>query len=421
MYCLAPWMLLRLLLLGLRDRGYWSRWGERLALGEAVGEQANAPCIWIHAVSVGEVQASQPLLEKLAGRYPDQRFLITTVTPTGARMARQRFGARIEHRYLPFDLPGALRRFISAQRPLCLLIMETELWPNLIAQCGRAEVPVMLANARLSQSSYRGYRRLSVLVRPMLQQLSCIAAQSEADAQRLLRLGAPAQRLQVVGNVKYDVQPPKDLTAQIASLDQAWGVGRFIWIAASTHQGEEGLVLAAHHQVLSCRPDSLLILVPRHPDRCAVVESLARAQGFVTARRSRWRDVDGDTQVLIVDTLGELWHFYAASQVCFVGGSLVAIGGHNVLEPAALGKPILVGRHTNNFADICAQLEQADGLRRVSAEDLGSRVVELIADPNQRAALGQGASTTVHRNRGAVDRVVALASELCLEGIPARL
>lgn len=413
MYCLTPWLLLRLLVLGFRDRGYWSRWGERLALAPAGSRPAAAPCIWIHAVSVGEVQATVPVFETLAQHHRGVRFLLTTVTPTGARIAGQRFGARLEHRYLPFDLPGALRRFIRIQRPKILLIMETELWPNLINQCRRAEIPVVLANARLSEASCRGYRRLGGLVGPMLQQLTRIAAQSDLDAQRLLSLGVPAERLTVIGNVKFDVQPPGDLADQVASLEQAWGSERPVWTAASTHDGEERLLLAAHRTVLANYPDSLLILVPRHPNRCAAVESMAREHGFVTARRSRWPEVDRATEVLIVDTLGELWRFYAASQVCFVGGSLVAIGGHNVLEPAALAKPVLVGPHTGNFAEICAQLEHAGGLRRVSAGVVGDLVVELFKDPGQRTALGQRARGIVDQNRGAVEKVAMLVDEVC--------
>ncbi len=405
----APVALAMHLWRGLRDPSYRERLGERFGLGPAV---AGRP-IWIHAVSVGEVQAADPLVRRLLERHPQQAIVLTTVTPTGAARARQLFGGRVHHRYVPFDLPGSVRRFFDRVQPRLAMILETELWPNLYAECGRREVPLVLASARLSPRSVGRYRRLVPLFRQALSHGIVIAAQSEADAARFRSIGAAPERTHVTGNIKFDFQPPPDIESRGREWRERQVAGRAVWVAGSTHEGEEETVLDAHRRVLERSGDALLILVPRHPQRFEAVRELLARRGEASVSRASGAAVTADRQVLLGDTMGELMMFYAAADVAFVAGSLVPIGGHNLLEPASLGRPVLTGPHNFNSEKIAQLLFEA-GAARVVADTaaLASEVAKLLADPGRRAAMGAAGRAALDANRGAIDRLLALVEPL---------
>ena len=337
LFCLCmPLVLLRLLYRAIKAPAYARRWSERFALGGDV----RAGGIWVHAVSVGESIAAAPMVRELLKRYPELPITITCMTPTGSEQIRKLFGGQVGHAYLPYDLPWLQRRLLRRLKPRVGIIMETELWPNLVAEATRAEVPLVLANARLSERSARGYQRVSVLVRPMFAALDWVAVQSQAEALRFIKLGVAREQLQVTGSIKFDFRADPALLQQAADLRARWGE-RPVWIAASTHAGEDEQVLRAHQAVLQGLPDALLILVPRHPERFDAVARQVQDAGLAAVRRSSGQLPAADKQVLVGDTMGELVMLYACADVAFVGGSLVPNGGHNYLEPAALGLPVL--------------------------------------------------------------------------------
>jgi 3-deoxy-D-manno-octulosonic-acid transferase len=402
MYLMTPVILYRLAWRGLRYREYLDRWPERFGYFPAPGIR---DAIWVHAVSMGEVNAAAPLIEALMRRFAGQPMVVTTVTPTGSARVQKLFGGRVFHVYLPYDLNGPVRRFLDRVQPALAVIMETEIWPNLFLTCRARGIPIVVANARLSDRSLRGYRPVWPLARQAVRAASFLAAQSPQDAERLLRLGAQPERLVVAGNIKYDMAVPPGLAQSGAVLREYFGRGRPVWIAASTHEGEELPVLEAQLAVLKRFPDALLVLVPRHPERFRPAAQLARQLGLNTRTRSDDNLAEFDTQCFVVDTLGELLLFYAASDVAFVAGSFDSIGGHNVLEPAALGKPVLVGPNTFNFQEITDSLLAAGAAERVAdARALGSAVVRLLCDEPRRAEMGRAALEAVQRERGAVDR-----------------
>jgi len=407
LYLATPLFLARLLWRGLRNSAYRTRLGERFGLGARVDSRRGS--IWVHAVSVGEVQAAVPIVELLRERYPEDTVVFTSTTPTGAAQVRRVFGAEVVHRYFPFDLPGAVARFLARANPRVAVVMETEIWPNLLAACRVRGVPVILANVRLSQRSAAGYLRFRRLFAPALDGIAAIAAQSRDDASRIESIGAPPGVIDVVGNTKFDVSIPAGIPEQGAALRRAWGVQRSVWIAASTHKGEEQQVLDAFKGVLERVPDSLLLLVPRHPERLREVDALARARGFVPIARSRQPRDCSEARVFIVDTMGELLQFYAAADVAFVGGTLVEVGGHNVLEPAALGVPVLLGPHVFNFAEISRRLLEAGGAESVTdSAELGRAVTRHLSDGDVRRGVGEEGRRFVESNRGAKDRVMAM-------------
>jgi len=417
-YLALPYIFLRLAWRGHRDPGYWGRWGERFGrIPTLPGDQQT---LWIHAVSVGEVQAAVPLVRALRSGDRDLRIVVTTTTPTGQERVRQALGNSVLHRYAPYDLPAAVRRFLARVRPQLVIIMETELWPNILHQCSRQRIPVLLANARLSERSAARYRHVASTVRQMLASVSCIAAQTRQDAARLVSLGARPDRVRVTGNTKFDVRLPASLSEEAQALRRCFGVDRGVWIAASTHDGEEQQVLQAFETVREALPDSLLALVPRHPDRAASVAALARKSGHVTAMRSESPASCADASVFIGDTLGELPLFYAASDVAFVGGSLVQEGGHNMLEPAALGIPVIFGPYVHDVAEISERLTQAGAGRKVDNKiELGAAVVEYMQDANLRHVAGQRGREFVEQNRGALNLVMELVDELMAPAKPA--
>lgn len=409
MYLVTPLIVLRLALRGFRSRPYYWRWAERFGFFKAPLNLRDS--LWVHAVSVGEVNAAEPLIKALKREYPDAPLVVTTVTPTGTARVRQLFGDSVFHVYLPYDLPYAVNRFLAGVRPRLALIVETEIWPNLYFACRRRGIPLMIVNARLSERSLRGYRPrpLRGMVRAALSCVNLIAAQSESDAARYRLIGAPAERVMVCGNLKYDMPVPQDALMTGDRLREHWGARRPVWIAASTHEGEEQAVLEAHMAVLKRLPDALLLIAPRHPERFRPVESAVRSLGFTIGSYS----VDGmptpPNQVFVIDAMGQLMPFYAAAGLAFVGGSLVPIGGHNVLEPAALGTPVLVGPHTFNFEEITASLIERGGALRVpDSAMLGESVLRLLLDDTRRAAMGHAAQQVFERERGAVGRLMEL-------------
>ncbi|WP_395764046.1 lipid IV(A) 3-deoxy-D-manno-octulosonic acid transferase [Stutzerimonas balearica] len=401
-----PLILLRLFWRGRRAPAYRQRIGERFALGLPALRPGG---IWVHAVSVGESIAAAPMIRQLMARHPQLPITVTCMTPTGSERIRALFGDSVQHCYLPYDLPWAAARFIERARPRLAVVMETELWPNHIHQCAQRGIPVALANARLSERSARGYARFSGLTAPMLGELALIAVQTEAEAERFRRLGARSACVQVTGSIKFDLSIDPALPQRAEQLRGQWQAQhRPVWIAASTHQGEDEIVLAAHRTLLAAHPDALLILVPRHPERFASVFELCRREGLSAVRRSTGEAVRGETQVLVGDTMGELLFLFALADVAFVGGSLVPNGGHNLLEPAALGKPVLSGPHLFNFLEIAAQLREAGALREVAdADQLARAVGELWCDAAVAQGMRDAGLRVLKANQGALQRLLA--------------
>ena len=394
---------------GLRDPAYRGGLGQRLGHGPSVGGGS----VWVHAVSVGEVQAAEPLVRQLLRRYPTTPVVVTTVTPTGAARARALFGDEVHVRYVPLDLPGAVRRFFDRIGPRVAIIMETELWPNLFAECGRRGIPLVLASARVSPRSVKRYRKLVPLFRETLSHGIVIAAQSGDDAERFRSIGAHPDRTFVTGNIKFDFE----LRADVPQLGREWrGVNaarRPVWVAGSTHEDEEQILLEAHAQLRRKQPDALLVLVPRHPNRFETVATLLARRGAPWCRRSSGGEVPPQAQVLLGDTMGELMTFYAAADVAFVAGSLVPVGGHNLLEPASLGVPILTGPHNFNGEDVYRKMRDAGAVREVhDAAELACALQELFCDEALRRDLGGRGRSVVQANRGALERLLGLIAPL---------
>lgn len=406
LYLLTPIVLIRLGLRGLHNRAYWRRWRERFGFAPPMQIPG---VIWLHAVSVGEVNALAPLIEKLLARHPHMALMVTTGTPTGSARVRQLFGNKVHHAYLPFDLPCTVRRFLVRTRPVLGIIAETEIWPNLYTFARRYGVPMLIVNARLSIRSMRGFAILPGvrLIRIALASVAEVLAQSEVDAERYIRLGAHQDRVRVVGNMKFDLAPSPALRSEAEQFRRALGPARRIWIAASTHEAEERAVVRAHQRVLAAFPDALLLVAPRHPERFRTMVQCAREAGLEVATRSGDRQPGIDTRCFVVDTLGELMQFYAVADVAFVGGSLAPCGGHNVLEPAALGVPVLVGPHTENFAEIVDALLAAGAARREpDADALGEAVAALLRDPDSRRRMGEAGLRVIQRGRGALEEIL---------------
>jgi 3-deoxy-D-manno-octulosonic-acid transferase len=369
--------------------------------------------LWVHAVSVGEVQAAAGLIRALRQRFPGIPITVTTVTPTGAQRARVLFGDSVGHGYLPFDLPGAVRRFLDRVQPGVAIILETEIWPTLYHELGRRGIPLVIASARLSTRSVDRYKLFTSLIRETLSHDVVIGAQTAADAERFRAVGAAAERLRVTGNVKFDLEIPEATVAAGRELRARSAPARPVWIAGSTHEGEEEAALDAHARIRAEHPEALLILVPRHPQRFEAVRTLLRRRGVPFAQRSDGALPGSQHAVFLVDTLGELQMFYAASDVAFVGGSLVPIGGHNLLEPAVLGMPMTSGPHTENAQDVADMLQHCGALSIVhSPEELAQRVAEWFADPARAQADGERGRAAVAQSRGAVERIVAMIAPL---------
>ncbi|KAA8739858.1 3-deoxy-D-manno-octulosonic acid transferase [Pseudomonas koreensis] len=406
-YLGLPLVAIRLWLRSRKAPAYAKRIGERFSYGMPRLQPGG---IWVHAVSVGESIAAAPMIRALLQRYPQLPITVTCMTPTGSERIQALFAGepRIQHCYLPYDLPCAAARFLDHAKPKLAVIMETELWPNHIHQCAKRGIPVALANGRLSERSARGYGRFTKLTAPMLAEMSFFAVQTEAEAQRFRDLGARPQAVEVTGSIKFDLTIDPQLLQRAHELRGQWqALERPVWIAASTHEGEDEVVLDAHRRLLANYPNALLILVPRHPERFNSVFELCQREGFATVRRSTGANVEADTSVLLGDTMGELLFLYALADSAFVGGSLVPNGGHNLLEPAALAKPVLSGPHLFNFLDIAAQLREAGALAEVDdAEGLAVEVQRLFELPRDAQRMAEAGLAVMRRNQGALQRLL---------------
>lgn len=379
-----------------------------------------APRIWLHCASVGEVRAARPLIEGLLAAYPAHSLLLTTMTATGALQAQALVSeqpssdqARLTHRFLPLDFPGAARRFVRSVQPKLAILFETELWPNLIHACRHQTIPVAVVNGRLSPRAFKRYQHLRPLMASTLAEISWLAAKSSADAERFNSLGCSTNITRIVGSLKFEIASQNKAFEESKCLHQEWGE-RPVWVAGSTRDGEEALLLNAHRQLLQRFPDALLVLVPRHPQRFDEVAKLCQSEGWRLSRRSQQQPVTEQTQVYLGDTLGELAMLYAAGRVAFVGGSLVALGGHNILEPAALGRPVLSGPSIENFADVAEPLQAAGALTLVATpEALADAVAGYFVNPECALQAGQAGREAIEANKGALDRTLTgLASLL---------
>ncbi|HEB27269.1 MAG TPA: 3-deoxy-D-manno-octulosonic acid transferase [Porticoccus sp.] len=410
-YAITPLILLRLLFRARKAPGYGQRILERFGIFSA---PVLRDSIWVHSVSVGETIAAAPLIKQLQQQYPDSPVVVTTMTPTGSERVKALFGDSVFHVYAPYDLPGSIARFLKRIQPRLLIIMETELWPNTIHYCRQNDISVILANARLSEKSALGYQRLAALTRPMLNNLSKVVAQHTADADRFLALGIDRNKVEVSGSIKFDVVIDQDLITQAAQLKSRWSDEgqRLLIVAASTHEGEDEIILQAFKQALKHVPNLLLVLVPRHPERFTQVAELAKKSGLQIERRSSANNVANSTQVLIGDTMGELLLLYGCADIVFVGGSLVNTGGHNMLEPAAWGLPMITGESDFNFLEASRLLQQASALSTVNnSEELSKQFEVLAGSESLRKQTGDNAKAVVAANRGSLDRLVAAVRE----------
>lgn len=418
---LTPLALLRLWLRGKGNPDYRKRWGERLGFVSVLPGRKR---LWVHAVSVGETVAAAPLVRAWQAAHPDWAVLLTTTTPTGSAQVRRMFGDSVEHCYLPFDLPWMVGLFLRRSRPSLGVVMETEIWPNLYAAAQRRGLPLIMANARLSDRSFKAYRRLRWLVGPTLRRVALIAARGREDAERFVALGAAASQVEALGNLKFDLER----SPQVVAAGQAWrdwlGQARPVWIAASTHPGEEEQVLSAHLLLLEQQPQALLVLAPRHPERAEAVLAAVQAAGLRALRRSALAPVPelplagsptpGNGTVLVVDTLGELMTFYAASDTAYVGGSLVPNGGHNPLEPLVLDLPVLSGPQVFNFREVYAELQALDAVTMIDSGDALGRALGVVFGQGLHApaAANPAVAGWMRQNQGSTTRLIERAERL---------
>jgi 3-deoxy-D-manno-octulosonic-acid transferase len=402
-YLLTPFILLRLLWRGIKAPAYRQRWNERFGFYNQTYLQN---VIWFHAVSVGEAEALFPLLRVLLARHPGLNLLITTTTPTGSARVQAVFGSKAEHVYLPYDMPFVIRRFLAAFKPRLSVIMETEIWPNLYAECGRQRIPLLVINARLSEKSARGYRKIPSLIHPALANVNLIAAQTADDAERFVGIGAKPESVKVMGNMKFDIEIAEETLAQGRELKATVFGGRFVWILASTHKSEEAPFLDLYPEIRAKIPDLLLVIVPRHPERFSEVKNLCQERRLNVVMRTSGNPCSAETDVYIADTMGELKMLYAASDAAFIGGSMVPVGGHNLLEAAAAGVPVMFGPYMANFKEIAAGvLAHKAALQCRTQEEIADAIHSLYVDPERRAELASRARTFLQKNRGAIQAI----------------
>lgn len=417
LYLVLPFALFYFAWRGMREPGYFTGWGQRLGFAGKVARNG----LWVHAASVGEVQAAIPLIRALQARYPNKQITLTTFTPTGRKRAQEVFLDSARILFLPLDLPHATRLFLRRLKPQLAVIIETELWPNLLYACAKNNVPVLLVNATISNKSARSYQRwpLRNLMQPALQHITQVAAASAADTEAFIQLGVAEAHVANVGNLKFDLVLPEDLGNKGSELRAQWQAqNRPVWIAASTHAGEESIVLEALRLLHQSHPDVLLVLVPRHQQRFSSVQTLCHERGFKTSLRSKNAPVKTQTQIMLGDTLGELTLFYATADLALVGGSLVpGIGGHNLLEPAALRLPIIIGRHAQDWAQIAGWLQAEGALCQVAdAPALAAAVAECLNDDMGRKMAGIAAARVVEDHGGALERTLRLIPGLLAPG-----
>lgn len=408
LYLLLPFTPLKLLWRGRKQPEYLAHWQERYGFYPPT---VNQPLIWLHCVSVGETRAAEPLVNALIAKYPQHQILLTHTTPTGRATSQQLFGNKVQSIYLPYDVPCAVKRFLKHFKPSIGIIMETELWFNLIATCKQQHIPLLLVNARLSEKSALGYTKLGKLAEQGLQNLSAIAAQTDADAQRLQQFGASA--VSVMGNLKFDVAPPATATAQGMQLRNSLGQQRPVFLAASTRDGEENLILAA---VAKANITNLLtIIVPRHPQRFDAVADLLKKQQQRFIRRSQLNAtsaVPTEIDYVLGDSMGEMFTYYASCDIAFIGGSLLPLGGQNLIEAFSMGKPVLIGAHTFNFEQITSMAIDAGAALRVhDSNALAQQLNILFTNAEQRHAMASAARQFSQQNQGATQRALALIEQ----------
>lgn len=403
-FCL-PFIFLRLYWRGIKAPQYRLRWSERLAYYHTAAEKQ---CVWVHAVSVGEFEAVLPVLKQLLAKFPQHQFLVTTTTPTGSARVAANLGDGVKHVYLPYDVPSAIRRFFKQFNPQVAIFVETEIWPNIFKHCAQQDVPLYIINARLSEKSLRGYQRIAAFAHATLQNVTLCAAQTEADALRFQALGVEAQKSKVLGNIKFDAPIADVVIAQGKALREQLFAERFVWLIASTHKGEEVYFLQRYQELKQIAPDLLLVFAPRHPERSAEVKALCLSLGLSVRVRTEQATAASVTEdVYLLDTLGELKMFYAAADLAFVGGSLVPVGGHNILEPAAVSVPIMFGPYMTNFKAIAQGIMAVNGALQCAGEqEIESNFERLYTDAGLRGELVNNASKFISSNRGALQRVL---------------
>lgn len=405
-YLVFPAVLLRLAWRAVREPAYAGRWLERFGMCKPVVED---DVIWVHSVSAGETIAAVPLIRRMQHKYPQLVFVVTTMTPTGSDRVNALLGTSVYHMYAPYDLPDMVHRFLHRTKPKMLILIDTELWPNIIYQCHKRNISILLVNGRLSLRSAKGYGKIAGLTKGMLDRVTHVTTQSESQARRFECLGLSQEKLSVTGSIKFDLILPEDLSEREAVLLEKIGPDRLVFIAASTHEGEEEILLDAYEKICRSFPQTLLIIVPRHPDRFDQVTKLCLNRNIKVVRHSEGVGCNQDDNILIVDTMGELLYFYAVSNIVFVGGSLVPAGGHNMMEAAAFGLPIIMGPHRFNVADIAENFVAAGALESVSdSESLVDAWARLSSDKSLREEMGESALKVMRENRGALDKVVAL-------------
>lgn len=399
-----PFVFLKLLWRGFKAPEYRARRFERFGVFKTPRLNHS---IWFHTVSVGELLAAEPIIRQIQSRFPDRSVVVTTMTPTSSELLYKLFGDSVFHVYAPYDLPVCVLAFLRKVQPEFLVIMETELWPNMIHKASLRGCPVVVANARLSERSAKGYRRLRPAIGWMLNGLSLVLCQYRNDAERFQSLGIEASKIHVTGSVKYDIDISPEVRDEGERLRSALDPGQRVWIAASTHEGEDLRLLQVHARLREHFKDLVLMIVPRHPERFENVWSMARQQGFLCHRRTVHSCPQPETQVFLVDTMGEMMAFYGAADIAFIGGSLVEVGGHNPIEPAALAKPIVMGPHVFNFEAISEQLQMAEGMKLVGDDEgLEQALREWLSDLDEARRVGANAAEVVAQGRGAVTRVV---------------
>ncbi len=406
----TPFVLLYFTLRGFRDRAYLGRWSERF--GFITGE-VKRDGILVHAASVGEFNAAGPLIKALLKTYPELPLTVTTLTPTGSARVEHELGNRVLHSYIPIDLPGAVSRFLDRLQPRLVIVMETEIWPNLYLQAQKLDIPLLMANARLSERSARHFEHMSGFVEDILQSVSWVGAQSTRDADRLVSCGVNPHRTENTGNLKFDLSVPVELKEKASALRSHWNRQRPVLVAGSTHEADENVLIPAFVALLETLPDALLILVPRYPERFSRSKQLARAAGLRIELRSQTEICSEQTQCFVIDSIGELMTYYACGDVAFVGGSMGEQGGHNALEPAALGIPVLLGPNMDNAREISTQLIQCKAARRVTnQQDLCQTAEEILVDSALRERMGQAGRMLIEKNRGALDSTMAAVRKL---------
>jgi len=412
-YLIIPFILLRLLWRSIKTPSYRHRWRERFALYNKSYPQE---VIWFHAVSVGESEAVFPLVRQIQKQHPDATVLITTTTPTGSARVQAVMQDSVIHVYLPYDIPDAIYRFMCCFKPKLAIIMETEIWPNLFMACGKRRIPLYIINARLSEKSSRGYQKIPSLIRPALAQVSLVATQTKEDAKRFVSIGVDSDNVKTLGNIKFDINVPQETIQQGIQIKVDLFAGRFVWLIASTHKDEESIFLALYQNIKKKIPELLLVIVPRHPERFSDVKKQCKQQQLAVVLRTSKEKVRLDTDVYLADTLGELKMLYASADVAFVGGSMVPNGGHNILEAAAVGVPVMFGPYMSNFKEIARKVLAANAA--IQCEDEAALILNLLIlynEPSYRATLAENAKAFLIQNQGATDKICKTLSLAMVE------